>query len=222
MHAIGKAYMDKKIFITNLQRAYANVGVSTERGFNLELSQRFGVSRQAVTDWLSVNGPYPRLTILEKMSEETGMSLDELLMGKKPLSIIEAKPKQIPIFSLSELENCNFDNIDLLQNMHSPKKIYSPLEINDEKLLGVLQLGDSMVNTSGPSFSDGSIIVFDIDKKKPASGDLVLARLPDGTIIFRKYTKEEREYLVPLNLTAYKSYNDKFDIIGVFLFSLFI
>lgn len=53
-----------------------------------ELAKRLGLEQPTVSDW--INGhTHPRVETLLKLSEMTGLSVDELLKGRDPIEVVE-------------------------------------------------------------------------------------------------------------------------------------
>ena len=203
--------MDKKIFIESLYKAYKSAGYNTERGFGVMLAKRFGVTPPAVAEWLTPEKSYPKLSVLVEMALETGMSLDELILGRQPE---EKAAPMIPILRMDEINTNEHELTEATARSMAGKHIFSPFGHADG-LVGVIQAGDSMA----PVYPDGATLIFDFNKKKPSSGKLILACLMDGSLLFRKLVQEGDRYLLPLN-TTYQSYQGEFDAIGVLKFSI--
>ena len=229
--------LDKKIFIQKLCEAFEKIGLSNDWGFRAELAKKYKMLPQTVGTWLNPEKGYPKLEMMVKISEDTGMTIDELLTGKNPLEKIirtsersgmsldeltGRKQPKIPVITLQDAAMYDFDVTSSTQEKKITPvcKILHPLGNSVNDLIGVIHKGESMRGTTGYSFPDGMIVVFDTSNKNPTNGDLVLAYLPDRTVIFRKYVKEGSEYLLPLN-PQYPLYDASFSIIGVFSFSLF-
>ena len=228
--------LDKNIFIKKLCEAFEKLGFSNDWGFRAELAKKYKMLPQTVGTWLNPDKGYSKLEMMVKISEDTGMTIDEMLTGKNPLEkIIRTSEKsgvsldeligrglvKIPVITLKDAAKYDFDVISSAQEekITPVYRMAHPLGLPVNNLIGIIHQGESMLGTMGPSFPDGTIIVFDTDNKKPANGDLVLAYLPDKTVIFRKYVEEGGEYLLPLN-SKYPLYDDSFLIAGVFSFSL--
>ena len=229
--------MNKKIFIQKLREAFEKLGISNDWGFGAALAKKYNILPQTVSTWLNPDKGYPKLEMMIKISQDTGMTIDEFVTGHSPLEkIIKAseesgvsldellagrKRPKIPVITLKDAEKYNVDSAFSAQEEKflPVLNVSHPLDHPINNLIGILHKGESMIASTGQSFPDGTIVVIDINNKNPANGDFVLAHLPDQTVIFRKYIKEEGEYLLPLN-TLYPRYTDKFYIIGTLVLSL--
>ena len=60
-----------------------------ERLTQAQFAARIGVRQPTVCNWINGKGS-PRLAMLIKISEATGMTLDELTAQKQPESVLEA------------------------------------------------------------------------------------------------------------------------------------
>lgn len=229
--------MNKKIFIQKLREAFEKLGISNDWGFGAALAKKYNILPQTVSAWLNPDKGYPKLEMMMRISQDTGMTIDEFVTGHSPLEkIIKAseesgvsldellagrKRPKIPVITLKDAEKYNFNIAFSAQEekLLPVLNISHPLDHPINDLIGIIHKGESMLASIGQSFPDGTIIVIDTNNKNPANGDFILAYLPDQTVIFRKYIKEEGEYLLPLN-AQYPIYNDKFYIIGTLTLSL--
>ena len=201
-------------FSTHLKDAYAAHGEDTGRGFPIFLSQRFGVTTQAARDWLKDKN-YPRIDTLLEMAADLGITVDQLLTGEG---------EQIRVGLLPLLGS--LDDAAKVDARQTPDAQAIPVEAWIPSLrrqegkartktprIAVKQAGDTMIAT-GRSFPEGMLLVFDITRRYPASGDFVAATLGDGSATFRRYIQEGgMEYLMPIN-RAYENYREKFKVFG--------
>lgn len=176
------------------------------------LAKRFGLSQAAVSEWFALEKGYPKLSVLVEIAHETGMPLDELLLGRMPVR--QAAP-QIPVLTLAQAQKFDFDKGVLEQKTDPDLLIHAPFG-KSEGLVGIIQSGDSMAQP----FPHGAIVAIDRHKKNPSNGDLVLARLKDDSLLFRKYAHEGKKYLIPLN-PQHENYSGEFSVLGTLSFSIY-
>ena len=99
--------MNKQTFVNNLLIGLKAAGFNTGWGIRQRVAKRYKVTPQAVSEWLNVErGNYPKLEILEKMSQDLQMSIDELVFGNRRLPdlTLPSSPDQIAIFSFEKIK----------------------------------------------------------------------------------------------------------------------
>lgn len=206
---------DKKIFIDNLHRAFDAAGYDVDWGFARALAQRYKVTPQAVSAWFREDGAWPKISTILQISHDTGMSVDELLTGRKPQAMPEP---QIPVIAAQDLPSYDFEASYKAQHV-SPELMIKPPMGTAAGMVGIRQAGNSMTGVQDASFPDGTVLVFDTAKKNPSSGDFILARLTDNSVLFRRFIKEGEVYLLPLN-SLYQVFKGEFSVIGILAFSI--
>lgn len=204
----------KSTFSTHLKKAYARRGEDTGRGFPIFLSQRFGVTTQAAREWLKDKN-YPRIEILIAMAADLGITVDQLLTGESG----QVRVGLLPLLSglddaakIDARQTPDAQNIAVEAWIPSLRPQESKARIKTPRIV-VKQTGDAMIAT-GTSFPEGMLLVFDITRRHPDSGDFVAATLGDGSATFRRYIQEGgMEYLMPIN-RAYENYRGNFKVFG--------
>ncbi len=197
--------MKKSTFIKNIRIAFKKAGYNTERGFPAWLAKRYGVSNQAVNGWLQESSNYPKLEVLVQMAQDTGVSVEALLTAELNESALEHS-NQLPLYNMNNY---------LDKSTVVPDEWIYPANGEIENRIAIRQFGDSM----DERFPDGSVLIINTDKKIPPNGGLVLAKLANGQLLFRRYVNEGVTYLMPLN-SAYENYTDNFEVIGVFEYAI--
>lgn len=208
--------MNKQTFINNTKAAFEKIGYNTGHGFITKLAEKYGVSSPAANEWFNVNRTsYPRLEILCKMSEDTGVSINQLLFGN-----LEAEIKQykVPIYPINKISKIDFST-RTSEREAQPEEWIAFADFYNPKLFGIRQFGDSMLSPNGISFAENTIVVFNADKKNPPNGGLILASIDDEKVIFRRYINEGTPFLMPLN-NNYENYTGQFNIIGCFEYAI--
>ena len=201
-------------FSTHLKKAYARRGEDTGRGFPLFLSQRFGVTTQAAREWLKDKN-YPRIEILIAMAADLGITVDQLLTGEGGQVRVGLLPLLASLSDAAKMDTKQTPDaqgiaveawIPSLRPQESKVRMKTPR-------VAVKQTGDTMIAT-GISFPEGMMLVFDITRRHPDSGDFVAATLGDGSATFRRFIQEGgMEYLMPIN-RAYENYRGEFKVFG--------
>lgn len=95
----GKPYAG---FADRLHQACDNAGISPGRARSGALANRFGVSTEAVRQWLGGNA-VPEVSRLMELADELGSNLDWLLMGRPP-SVSGAREPTVTYQTLSPQE----------------------------------------------------------------------------------------------------------------------
>ena len=201
-------------FSTHLKDAYAARGEDTGRGFPIFLSQRFGVTTQAARDWLKDKN-YPRIEILIAMAADLGITVDQLLTGESGQVRVGLLPLLASLDDAAKMDakqTPDAQGIAVAAWLPSLRRQEGKARTKTPRV-AVKQTGDAMIAT-GISFPEGILLVFDLTRRHPASGDFVAATLGDGSAVFRRYIQEGgMEYLMPIN-RAYENYLGKFKVFG--------
>lgn len=204
----------KSTFSTHLKKAYARRGEDTGRGFPIFLSQRFGVTTQAAREWLKDKN-YPRIEILIAMAADLGITVDQLLTGESGQVRVGLLPLLAGLDDAAKMDarqTPDAQGIAVAAWLPSLRRQEGKARTKTPRV-AVKQVGDTMIAT-GRSFPEGMLLVFDITRRHPDSGDFVAATLEDGSATFRRYIQEGgMEYLMPIN-RAYENYRGEFKVFG--------
>lgn len=204
----------KSTFSTHLKKAYARRGEDTGRGFPIFLSQRFGVTTQAAREWLKDKN-YPRIEILIAMAADLGITVDQLLTGESGQVRVGLLPLLAGLDDAAKMDakqTPDAQGIAVAAWLPSLRRQEGKARTKTPRV-AVKQVGDAMIAT-GTSFPEGMLLVFDITRRHPDSGDFVAATLGDGSATFRRYIQEGgMEYLMPIN-RAYENYRGNFKVFG--------
>lgn len=204
----------KSTFSTHLKKAYARRGEDTGRGFPIFLSQRFGVTTQAAREWLKDKN-YPRIEILIAMAADLGITVDQLLTGESGQVRVGLLPLLAGLDDAAKMDarqTPDAQGIAVAAWLPSLRRQEGKARTKTPRV-AVKQVGDTMIAT-GRSFPEGMLLVFDITRRHPDSGDFVAATLGDGSATFRRYIQEGGiEYLMPIN-RAYENYRGEFKVFG--------
>ncbi|MBS9783435.1 MAG: hypothetical protein KGV46_02660 [Pasteurella sp.] len=208
--------MEKSKFIKNLKTAFGRIGYNTGHGFIKQLSEKYGVSAPAANDWLNdKKSSYPRLEILGRMSEDTGVTINHLLFGNLEKETLQYK---VPVYLLDYITELDL-SLSVTDRTIQPKDWVSFMDGYNPHLFAIEQVGESMQSATGFSFPEKTIVVFNADKKNPPNGGLVLAQVNNNQVVFRRYITEGIPYLKPLNPT-YENYSGEFSIIATFEYAI--
>lgn len=209
--------LEKEIFIKNLTYLFGKIGVEPSRGFSLAISKQYKVKPQAVTHWINADTSImPKLSILLDIAEDFGVTIDELVSVD-----IESSLAKIHGFSPpKKIGSLIVDNLG--ENWEKPYEstvsVNLPIPLPSNALTGIKQEGDSMTGLRGKSYPDGSEVYFNCLEKEVENGDLVLASLPDGNVVFRQFVNEDGRYLKAL-APDYPIHHE-FSIKGKFVFAV--
>lgn len=89
-----------------------------------------------------------------------------------------------------------------------------PFVQEDEKSFALRVQGDAMTAPSGLTYPEGCLIVVDPMRRQPANGERVVARLADGSLVFRVFMEEAgQRWLRALN-QGYPPMTDAFEVLG--------
>ena len=204
----------KRRFINNLRHAFQRIGVDTGHGFGAYLSEKYGVSPSSAGDWLNEDKSFPNRVRLERMAEDTGITVDQLLNG---ISNTEEGPDirdgRVPVIGVAaagafrHIEELNADEIE---------EYVSSMKRQDGYRFALRIVGQSMENPNGKRhIPDGSIVIFNAQRTDPETGDLILAKLPyENEATFKKFVRDAGKiWLEPLN-PRYPIIDEEFQVIA--------
>lgn len=198
----------------NLQRAFERMGGIGKHGEQLQIAHKLGVTTQAVSRWLNPNiDSQPTVDKLIRISEASGMSLDEIILG-------EGHARNS--FNTAPVLDDYTQAVALLKKQGIGKKQHIPVLGNLKHAFAVRCEDESMQRESGRSFEKGSLLVFDTQAAQPKHEDFVFAILENNGVfsgVFRRLINiNNKQRLIALN-TAYPTIKD-FEIAATLAYAI--
>ena len=179
-----------KTLRTNLKNLLLNAKLSEN-----ELARRTGVSQQIINRILSGANQNPKIATLSPLANYFMISISQLLGEELPPTGTSLNPnhlgwQEIPLIDWNALAKSSLTELLSLQN----SKLL--IDIPPSKHIFAVKIqGDSM----DPKFSEGTLLIFDLDKT-PSNGDFILLVLPnDGVIVRQFFSKNNIAYRKCLN-----------------------
>ena len=183
-------------FSSNLRDLIHNAKISEN-----ELSRKTGVAQQIINRILSGENKNPKIATISPLANYFMVSISQLIgdeeIGfKTRMNSNHLGWQEIPFIDLDAFINRPLK--DLLSE--TQEKILADVS-SSSNVFAMRMRGDSME----PKFSDGTILIFDINKK-PSNGDFILFERPNFVIEMRQlFIKKDSLYKKCLNPT-YKDY----------------
>ncbi|GEM_PF-1913024 len=162
---------------TNLNNLLHNENISEN-----ELARRTGVAQQIINRILSGENKNPKISTLNPLANYFGVSISQLIgdegqEDKTKLDVQLMSWQQIPIINLKSLEEQPLNDLLLQDN----EKLLVDIKPFRTQIFATKMVGDSM----DPKFPDGTILIFDINKK-PSTGDFALLKSSNNKVEFRQ------------------------------------
>lgn len=179
----------KLSFADRLRKARMNLGLT-----QAEVAKRSGLTRAAISQYELGIVKGLKSENLIALSKTLALDPEELATGAPSVtgSLKRADVNFVPLIDLSSVKTL------LAGSLETQEKYMPTTKTVGANAFAIELLGDDMQNTSS-NFSEGSVVIFD-PSQEPKSGDHVLARLSDSSIIFRQLkTAGGVHSLVPLN-----------------------
>jgi len=179
----------KLSFADRLKKARMNIGLT-----QAEVAKRSGLTRAAISQYELGIVKGLKSENLIALSKTLGLDPEELATGAPSVtgSLKRADVSFVPLIDLSSV------NILLAGGLDTQEKYMPTTSAVGDDGFALELLGDDMQNNTS-NFSEGSVVIFD-PSREPESGDHVLAKLSDNSIIFRQLKKAGALHsLVPLN-----------------------
>lgn len=214
---------DLEDFASRLNERLDRMGYPLKsRGRQVQLAKDLNVDQKAVRRWLEGIG-YPRDTNLKKLAAFISVSVSALkydevdhIQKASTMNIdsdmlqtdkTKASGKNVPIFALYEINDALKD--------HSERGHLPPVPLaRDLKVGATLVEGTSMDDGTSQGYTHGNYIYWTLSKVG-VTGDHVIAKLEDGTNIFRSLDKDSgRDVLRPLN-PQYSIISTGFSIVAI-------
>ena len=160
-----------------------------------ELARKTGVAQQVINRILSGENTNPKIATLSPLANYFMVSISQLIGDE----IFEVKTKV-------NTHHLGWNEIPMIEwNMLIQKPLSELLSQSNEKLLVDINPSNNIFalrmhgHSMEPKFTDGTILIFDPDKK-PANGDFVLLELTKQEIEVRQiFIKNNKYYKKSLN-----------------------
>lgn len=204
----------KRLFIKNLKEAFARQGIDTGHGFAAFLAHKYKVTPASSGEWLNEHKSFPSRQRLEMIAGDTDITVDELLNGLN--NNIEDGPdlqSRIPIIGFTTAGA--FKHVRELEPHEVDEYVDSTYKQNGYRFALRIK-GKSMENPADSQhIPDGSIVIFNREKRDPVSGQLVLAKINGrDEITFKRFIRDGSDvFLEPLN-PRYNVITDEFRVLA--------
>lgn len=144
-----------------------------------ELARRTGVSQQVINRIISGINSNPKIDTLSPLANYFLVSISQLIGDDQVFNREKSTGfRELPLINWNSLDSILLtENIDI-------KSLSSSLTVDIDtcgRLIAVKMIDNSMET----KFSEGSLLIFDLDKK-PCNGDFVLIQMSVNNIIFRQ------------------------------------
>lgn len=161
-----------------------------------QLADAVGVSRGAVQQWEKPGGTAPKRSNQPLVAKVLGLSVAELVSGGSNVGQGLDVRGEVPL--ISEVEAGNYTVVDNFK----PKGRFETVCVSvvvKRHTYALRVHGDSMVNDTGDSFPEGSILVVE-PEMEAIPGDYVIAVNEENQTTFKQLVKDGGDlYLKPLN-----------------------
>lgn len=177
----------------NLKRLLLEARISEN-----ELARRTGVAQQVINRILSGENSNPKILTLSPLANYFMVSISELI-GEGSISSLKGQGDiiEVPLIEFEKLATISLP--ELMSNCTT----HLLIEADKKSRMFATKQVDNLME---PKFSEGSLLIFDIDKES-VSGDFILLKLPDAKVIFRQLIiKSANRYKKALNPKA-EEYN---------------
>lgn len=160
-----------------------------------ELARRTGISQQIINRILSGENKNPKIATLSPLANYFMVSIsqligEELAATETRLNTNHLGWQEIPFIEWNDLEIHPMNQLLLLQNRTLL------IDIEPSRYIFAVRIQDGSME---PKFSEGTLLIFDIEKK-PTNGDFILLGLPNDEVVVRQFfTKNSMCYMKCLN-----------------------
>ncbi|MDQ7965533.1 S24 family peptidase [Pseudomonas plecoglossicida] len=161
-----------------------------------EIASQCGVAPSAVTQWISGESKSLKPENLYALAEATGFRAEWLAIGRPPEREVDGQPGSpsekdyalIPQYSARGSSGNGYlnDHVEITGGLAFKRDWLKRMSLREENLRVLYNRGDS----NWPTLSDGEVLLVDVSKQDPISGNMYALYDQDNEVIIKRLIRD--------------------------------